>query len=289
MMNMAGPLVYLNGQYVDYAEARVPVEDRGLQFADGVYEVVRYYGGRPFRMEQHLTRLVRSAAGLELELPPLGEIEQALNELIRRQGLSEATVYLQITRGAAPRQHGLISGLTPTVIAIARPASSPRPRPALKVITVSDDRWARCYLKTTALLPNAMARERARRLGCDDAVFVRDGFLMEASSSNVFVARQGKLMTPPLTNYILAGVTRGAILDLATQVGIRVSEEPISADLIFQAEEVFVSGTNAELGPVIEVDGRQIGTGQPGPIFEKVLAAFDVATGYRQPVSAGSA
>jgi len=125
MMNMAGPLVYLNGQYVDYAEARVPVEDRGLQFADGVYEVVRYYGGRPFRMEQHLTRLVRSAAGLELELPPLGEIEQAMNELIRRQGLSEATVYLQITRGAAPRQHGLISGLTPTVIAIARPASDP--------------------------------------------------------------------------------------------------------------------------------------------------------------------
>ncbi len=286
---MAGPTVYLNGRFVDYDEAKIPVEDRGMQFADGVYEVVRYYGGRPFRMAQHLERLGRSAAGLDLELPPLDEIERAMNSLVERAGLSEATVYLQITRGAAPRQHGLVSGVAPTVIAIPRPATSPRPRPTLKVITVSDDRWARCYLKTTALLPNAMARERARRLGCDDAIFVRDGFLMEASSSNVFVVQGGRLFTPTLTNYILAGVTRGAILDLAAASGIPVSEEPVSVDRVYQADEVFISGTNSELGPVVEVDGRAIGDRRPGPIFETLLAAFDVAVGLPTPVTAGSA
>ena len=285
---MAEPLVYLNGQVVSYADARIPIEDRGLQFADGVYEVVRYYGGQPFRMPQHLARLVRSAAGLELELPPLDDIQSAMNSLVERQGLREATVYLQITRGAAPRQHGLVQGLTPTVIAIARAAKNVRPRPALKAVTTSDDRWARCYLKTTALLPNAMARERAKRLGADDAIFVRDGFIMEASASNVFAVFGDRLMTPPLTNYILAGITREAVLEIASDLGIHTSEEPISAHLIDQADEVFITGTNSELGPIIEIDGRSIGSGTIGPIFRRILDAFDASVGATQPVSVSS-
>jgi D-alanine transaminase len=274
---MAEPLVYLNGQFVAYDQGRVSIEDRGLQFADGVYEVVRYYDGHAFRMKEHLERLVRSAAGLELELPPLAGIQSAMDSLIERQGLLDATVYLQITRGAAPRQHGLIEGLTPTVIALARPAKTVRPRPVLKAITTSDDRWARCYLKTTQLLPNAMARERAKRLGADDAIFVRDGFIMEASASNIFVVFGDRLVTPTLTNYILAGITRGAVLDIAAELGIQYSEEPVSAHLIYSADEVFISGTNSELGPVVEIDGRRIGTGQIGPIFERIQAAFDLA------------
>jgi D-alanine transaminase len=282
---MADLLVYLNGQFVSYDEARVPVEDRGMQFADGVYEVVRYYDGRPFRMPQHLARLVRSAAGIELPLPPVEELRLAMDALIEKQGLTDATVYLQVTRGVAPRQHGLIEGLEPTVIAIARPARTVRPRPTLRVVTVSDDRWARCYLKTTALLPNALARERARRLGADDAIFVRDGFVMEASASNVFVVFGGRLITPPLTNYILAGITREAILELARGEGIPTVEEPISAHLIYQADEVFITGTNSELGPVVAVDGRTIGNGAVGPIFQRVLAAFDASARPLQTVT----
>ena len=286
---VAEPLVYLNGEFVPYEAARIPVEDRGLQFADGVYEVVRYYDGRPFRMQQHLARLVRSAAGIELPLPPIEEIRQAMDALVERQGLRDATVYLQVTRGTAPRAHGLLPDPTPTVIAIARPARVIRPRPPLRVITMSDDRWARCYLKTTALLPNALARERARRLGADDAIFVRDGFIMEATAANVFLVMKDRLLTPLLTNYILAGITREAVLELAASEGIPASEEPVPAHLIYQADEVFITGTNSELGPVVAVDGRTIGTGQPGPIFLRLLAAFDVAVHGAQPVGTGPA
>ena len=285
---MPEPLVYLNGEYVSYDDARVPVEDRGLQFADGVYEVVRYYEGRPFRMEQHLRRLVRSAEGIELPLPPLNGIQEAMNELVRRQGFKDAAVYLQITRGTAARMHGLIANPTPTVIAIARPAQTVRPRPTLRVVTASDDRWARCYLKTTALLPNALARERARRLGAEDAIFLRDGFVMEATASNVFLVKDGKLLTSPLTNYILAGITREAILELAKQEGIPTSEEPIPAHLLYQADEVFLTGTNSELGPIVSVDGRQVGNGEVGPIFKRILAAFDAAIRSPEVVSARS-
>lgn len=285
---MPEPLVYLNGEFVPYSAARVPIEDRGLQFADGVYEVVRYYDGRPFRMQQHLARLVRSADGIELPLPPIEEIRQAMDALVEKQGLRDATVYLQITRGTAPRAHGLVANPAPTVIAIAREAHSVRPRPTLRVVTVSDDRWARCYLKTTALLPNALARERARRLGADDGIFVRDGFVMEATASNVFVVHNGRLLTPPLTNYILAGITREAVIELAHGEGIAVSEEPISAHLLYQADEIFLSGTNSELGPIVAVDGRTVGEGRPGPIFNRLIAAFDAAVRSTQPIGARS-
>lgn len=284
---MAEPLVYLNGAFVPYEDAKIPVEDRSVQFADGVYEVVRYYNGRSFRMKEHLDRMERSAAGIELNLPPVDELRRAMDALVEKQGLSDAAVYVQVTRGSAARKHGLIQA-EPTVIAIARPAQSVRPRPGLKAVTTSDDRWARCYLKTTALLPNALARERAARLGADDALFVRDGFIMEATASNVFVVKDGRLITPPLTNYILAGITRGAVLDLARQENIPFAEEPISAHTIYDADEVFITGTNSELSPVVEIDGRKIGNGQGGPVFARILAAFDALARGPQPVGARS-
>lgn len=279
-------LVYLNGEYLPYDEAKIPVEDRSIQFADGVYEVVRYYNARAFRMPQHLARLVRSAAGIEIPLPPVEELRQAMDSLVERQEMSEATVYLQVTRGVAARQHGLVHDIPPTVIAIARPAHTVRPRPTLRVVTYSDDRWARCYLKTTQLLPNAMARERARRLGADDAIFVRDGFVMEASAANVFLVQGGRLLTPPLTNYILPGITREVIIELASSEGIPLSEEPVTQQQLYTADEVFITGTNSELGPVVAVDGRPIGSGHIGPVFTRVLAAFDAVARSPEPVSA---
>jgi D-alanine transaminase len=270
-------LVYLDGEYVPWREARIPVEDRSSQFGDAIYEVIRWYRGEPFRMDRHMARLARSAEGIMLPLPKLEEVEGVLRELVRRQGLDNAAVYLQVSRGPlAPRSHALPREPKPFVVAIARAAPLPaRPRPTYKAITVSDDRWARCYLKTTMLLPNTLARERARRRGVDDAIFVRDNFVMEGTSANIFVVANGRLLTSPLTNYILPGITREVVLELAAKEGIPHSEEPIPASLLDTCDEVFLSGTLNEVTAIVEVDSQPIGTGQPGPIFQRIANAFD--------------
>jgi D-alanine transaminase len=275
---MADPLVYLNGRFVQYAEAMIPVEDRAMQFGDGIYEVVRYYNGRSFLMDRHMDRLARSAIGIELSIPPIEEITAAMDELVRRQNLTDAAVYVQITRGSGPRTHGLPSSpMDPTVIVIARPSPVKRPRPTVTVVTASDDRWAKPYLKTTMLLPNALARARAARLGADDALFVRDGFVIEATSSNVFAVFNGTVTTPPLSNYLLAGITRGILLEVCPGAGVPFREELIPLHTIYQADEVFLTGTNNELLPVVSIDGRPVGAGQPGPVFSRVLSIFDDA------------
>lgn len=276
---MAEPLVYLNGQFVAYDEARIGVEDRAVQFADGIYEVVRYYGGRAFHMECHLARLARSAAGIDLRPPPAAELVAAMDALVSRQGLDEATVYLQITRGAAARFQGIPEGLTPTVIAIARPASAERPGPAITTVTQGDDRWARCHLKTTMLLPAMLARGRAARAGAQDAIFVRDGFVTEATSANLFAALDGALITPPVSNYLLAGVTREAVIACCRADGLAVREDLLTQQDLYRADEIFLTNTNYELRPVARIDGRPVGDGQGGPLFRRALALFVAATG----------
>ena len=283
---MAQPLVYLNGQFVPYDDARIGVEDRAVQFGDGIYEVVRYYGGRAFEMDRHMARLQRSAAGIELAIPPVAELVVAMDELVRRQGFDEATVYLQLTRGVAPRLQGIPEGLAPTVIAIARPATSPRPVPEIAAITESDDRWARCHLKTTMLLPAMLARGRAARAGAQDAIFVRDGFVTEATSANVFAVRRGEVVTPPRSNYLLAGVTRAAVLELIEADGIPAREDLLTKQDLYGADEVFLTSTNGELRPVVRIDGRPVGEGRTGPLFTRALALFDAATGVLAPIAA---
>jgi len=269
------PLVYLNGEYLPYDEAKIPVEDRSIQFGDAIYEVVRYYKGRPFRMDRHLARLKRSADGIWMPLPPLAAIEQAMNSLVERQNLGDASVYLEISRGSGPRAHLIPDDATPCVMAIARHVPVVRPRRTLTAVTVGDDRWARCYVKTTMLLPNTLALKQARQRGANDAIFVRDGFVMEATSSNIFFVFDGVLTTPPLTNYILAGITREVVLEIAAKEGIRVSEEPIHASRIYQASEAFLSGTVSEVSAIVEINRHRIGTGEPGPIHQRIAAAYD--------------
>jgi D-alanine transaminase len=270
-------LVYLDGEFVAWNEAKISVEDRATQFGDAIYEVIRWYNGEPFRLDRHMARLTRSAEGIMLPLPPIEQIEEALRELVRRQSLDNSAVYLQISRGPlAPRSHALPVAPRPYVVAIARPAPLPtRPRPTFRAITVSDDRWARCYLKTTMLLPNTLARERARQHGVDDAIFVRDNFVMEGTASNAFVVAKGRLLTSPLTNYILPGITREVVLEIAAKEGIPYSEEPIPASLLDTCDEAFLSGTLNEVTAIVEVDGRRIGTGKPGPVFRQIADAFD--------------
>lgn len=275
---MADPIVYLNGELVPYDQAKIGVEDRSVQFADGIYEVVRYYGGRPFRMDDHMARLERSAAGIDLSIPSASELVAAMDELVRRQNLPDAAVYLQISRGTTARVQGIPEGLKPTVIAIARPAASQRPVSGIKAITQSDDRWARCNLKTTMLLPAMLARQRAVAAGAQDAIFVRDGFVTEATAANVFAVLGGEAVTPPLSNYLLAGVTRAALLDLYRADGVPHGERLLTPDDLYRADEVFLTSTNGELRPVVEIDGRTIGSGRVGSTFERTLALFDAAT-----------
>ena len=271
-------LVYLNGQFVPYEDAKLGVEDRATQFGDGVYEVVRYYGGQPFKMESHLRRLERSAAGIEIDAPPSAEVRALMDEVVRRNNLSDAAVYLQITRGEGARFQGIPSGLKPNVIAIARPAKSERPAPGIAAITQSDDRWARCHLKTTMLLPAMLARQRARKAGAEEAIFIRDGFLTEATAANVFAVIDGEAVTPPLSNYLLPGCTREALLEIYAREGIACREAPVDAQQLAAADEIFLTSTNGELRPIVQLDGKPVGAGKVGPVFERTIALFDAAT-----------
>ena len=268
-------LVYLNGEYVAWSEANVPAENRAMQFGDAVYEVVRYYGGKPFRLDRHFARLQRSADGIMMPPPPLAEIEEAMTTLVRRQNLADASVYVQVTRDCGPRSHALPASPCPFVIVIAREVPLARPRKPINAVTVSDDRWSKGYLKTTMLLPNTIAREIARRRGAQDAIFVRDGFVMESSASNFFAVVDGKLVTAPLSNYILGGITREVVLELAAAEGIPHAEEPLPAWKLDGATEAFLSGTLSEVTAITEIDGRKVGDGRPGPVFERIAAAFD--------------
>jgi D-alanine transaminase len=273
--------VYLNGAYLDRAKALVSVDDRGFLFGDGVYEVTRVHHGRLFEGERHLRRLARGLEGLGIVLPAglaagLLEISEGL---VRENSLEQgdATVYLQITRGTAPRTHHFPPrGTAPTVFLSATRLTSPedvRARGAT-VITMPELRWARCDLKTVNLLPNVLAKQQAVAAGAFEAVFVRDGLVIEGASSNTFAVIGGVLRTHPATHRILAGITREVVLELAAELGITVDEQAVTVDGLAGASEVMVTATTADVMPVVRVDERVVGDGQPGPIARELQRAL---------------
>lgn len=268
--------VYLNGQFLPLEEAAVSVEDRGYQFGDGVYEVIHVYRGKPFRMREHLARLERSLRGLEIPLPePLARIEEVC--LQAAGPAREASIYLQVTRGAAPRAHAFPKSVRPSFVVYAREVQPPAdPDRPLALLSVPDDRWGRCHLKTICLLPNVLARQKAVQAGCDEALFVRDdGSVTEGASSNAFLVRKGSVVTHPANNRILGGVTREAVLHLARREGIPVREEPFGLPEALAADEFFMTGTSTEVGAVAAIDGRRIGDASPGPVTRRLKDAFD--------------
>ncbi|HEY8483593.1 MAG TPA: D-amino-acid transaminase [Longimicrobiales bacterium] len=273
-------LVYLNGQYLPLEEARVPVEDRGFLFADGLYEVIRVYNGRIFALEPHLRRLADGLRALRIGFTGLDELGPIAERLLDENGLrsGDATIYIQVTRGAAPRAHAFPSpDVPPTVYVAARPFT---PYPAayyengVKAITVPDTRWTRCDIKTVALIANVLANQQAKEAGAFEALFVRDGVVIEGSHSNLFAVFGDTLVTYPASNYILAGITRSIVLDIAAELGIPVRQGPILADQLFAAGELFLSGTTTEVMPVVQVDGRPIADGRPGPVTQRIQRAF---------------
>ncbi|MCX7914675.1 MAG: D-amino acid aminotransferase [Verrucomicrobiae bacterium] len=272
-------LAYVNGEILPLNRAMVHVEDRGFQFADSVYEVLRTYDGRLFAVDEHLARLEQSMAAIELT-PPLSRAELAriLKELVRRSEFREAVVYLQITRGVAPRHRAIPPNARPSVVATVRelaPAPERLSGPGIKIITVTDFRWARCDIKTTALLANVLAFHQARKAGADDAVFVAaDGTIEESTAGNVFVVRGGQLLTPPTGARLLAGITRRKIIEAAGVAGVPCREGVLTREELWRADEVFLSSTTAQITPVGWVDGQPVGNGQCGLVTARIYEAF---------------
>ena len=270
-------LVYLNGEYVDHASARVSVDDRGFLFADGVYEVARVYDGHIFLMQPHMERLRHGLSELKIRAAGIDDLpaiaERLLDENHLRAG--DATVYIQVTRGAASRAHAFPPPETPaTIYVMAKPFKQ---HPAtyfedgVAAITVADTRWSRCDIKSIALLPNVLANQQAKEQGAFEALFVRDGVVIEGSHSNLFGVVGGELVTYELCGYILGGITRQLILDRAPGIGIPVREGPID---LARADELFLSGTTTEVMPISKVDNKAIGDGRPGPVTRKLQEAF---------------
>lgn len=273
-------LVYLNGEFIDHASARVSVDDRGFLFADGVYEVARVYDGRIFQMQPHMERMRHGLSELKINSAQVDDIPAIAERLLDQNNLrkGDATVYVQVTRGAAPRAHAFPPPETPpTVYVIAKPFKQ---HPAtyfedgVATVTIPDSRWSRCDIKSIALLPNVLANQQAKEQGAFEALFVRDGAVIEGSHSNLFGVVDGGLVTYELCGYILGGITRQLIMERAPQLGITVNEAPIRLDQLPAVEELFLSGTTTEVMPISKVDNKLVGDGRPGPVTRKLQEAF---------------
>lgn len=276
-------LLYLNGEIVDDAEAKVSINDRGFVFADGIYEVTRIFNGRPFELDRHLDRLQRSANAVRLTLDPtIEQMEAIIDDLIAKNGTKDGQIYIQVTRGVAPRNPAIPKDITPTTLIAVRPA----PLPAAEIlknggagVTVPDDRWARCDVKVVALTANVLARNKAVDVGAYEAIFVRDGYITDAASCNVFAVFGTTLMTAPCSNYILWGVTRAVTLELAREDGIDTQETSFRIEELREADEIFVTGTLSGIVPIVTLDGAVVGSGRVGPVTRRLMELYELRTG----------
>lgn len=273
--------VYLNGEFLPKDAARVSVDDRGFIFGDGIYEVVRVIEGRVFAWSDHAARMARGLRALRIEFTEsdVAGLESICLRLVRENDLmaGEATVYLQVTRGAAPRVHHFPPAGTPqTVYAVASrfvPSADMRDK-GVKAITFPDFRWARGDLKTVSLIGPVLARQAAREAGAYEALMIRDGMLTEGAATNAFAVIDGVIRTYPLSNYVLHGVSRHYALEVAREIGIPVAEDPVTLAELFSAAEVFISGTTTDIAPIVAVDGRRVGDGTPGAVTRRVQEAY---------------
>lgn len=274
-------LVYLDGQYLPKEEAKVSVDDRGFLFGDGVYEVTRVMRGKIFEEDGHWERLQNGLRDTRIDASHLdkGQIREIYQHLIQQNGFADrdATVYLQITRGCAPRAHYFPKPpCAPTVYAFAAGFTIPTElrHSGVEAITHPDIRWARCDIKSINLLPNVVAKQHAVEVGAWESVLIRDGAITEGSSTNIFGVVDGELRTYPKSNYILPGITRDLLLGIAREEGIPVRERPIFWEEIPRLEELFATGTTTDVQALVKLDGRPVGDGVVGPITTKLLNAL---------------
>jgi D-alanine transaminase len=280
---------YLNGEYTLLPDAKVSVMDRGFIFGDGVYEVVPVYGGRPFRFAQHMARLDRSLSELRIANPHThAQWHEIANQLIAAYAKSigqrpeniNQLVYMQITRGVAMRDHAMPADITPTVFVMSNAMRLPTPKQlaqGVACVTAEDFRWEKAHIKSTSLLGAVFARQIGVDAGVTETIMFRHGFLSEAASSNVWIAKSGRLMGPPRDNLVLEGIRYGLIEEICLEHGIPLELRRVSRDEVFNADEVLLSSASKEVLPVTRLDGHPVGGGRPGPVFVALHAGYQQA------------
>ncbi len=274
-------IVYLNGNFVNETDAKVSPNDRGFIFADGVYEVTKFYEGKPFRISDHLARLKRSLKEIEIAFSGVDQLEEISLELLAANDLqsADAGVYWQITRGTHQRVHHFPENIDPTVYAFAfhLPSAADKLERGIKVIVQEDIRWLRCDIKSVSLLPNTMLYNEAVKCGAGESILVRDGFVTEATHSSVFAVKDNVLITRPLSNLILPGITRKVVLEICSVHQIPVEEKLFTEIELREMDEIFICGTGSEITPVVQVDETIIGRGVPGVLTQTLQKLFFAA------------
>lgn len=275
-------IAWLNGHFLPLEEATVSIEDRGFQFGDGVYEVIRVYAGRPFRLLQHLSRLAQSAQAISITLPmATQEWEACIRDGLERSAYLECKVYIQVTRGVAPRDHLFPETSPPTIVMTFREMGDLPVhliQQGVSVITRPDIRWGRCSIKSLNLLPNILIKQEANEAGAFEAILIKDGCVTEGTSSNVVLVKDGTLITPALSDQLLAGVTRQVVLDLAKNDGMSVEERDVAEVELYQADELFLIGTTIEVLPVTKLEGELVAQGVPGKVTGQIREKFKALT-----------
>lgn len=272
-------IVYLNGQYLPAEKATISVLDRGFIFGDGVYELIPCYNGSILRLQEHLQRLDNSLIAIRLKNPHVQQQwQQIIEQVMQKNGGGSLSIYLQVTRGVAPRDHALPAGIQPTVFIMAKPLtgiSEDIVQNGTAAITLEDYRWLHCNIKAISLLPNVLMRQQAVDQGATEAILIRDGLITEGSSSNVFIVddRQ-RLITPAKSQYLLPGITRDLILDLAKKLNLECLEQSINTEQLQQANEIWITSSLREVQAVTTLDGQVVGDGRPGPLWKKVYQAL---------------
>ena len=269
---------YLNGEFLPLEEARIPVLDRGFIFGDGIYEVVPVYDRRPYRLGQHLDRLRRSLAAVRIRDPhDDAGWRRLFAELVARQPHENQSAYLQVTRGVARRDHAFPADAVPTVFMMSNPLNLPAAQlveSGVAAVTATDNRWYRCDIKSTSLLPNVLLRQFAVDHGAAEVVLLRNGFLTEGSASNLFVVKDGRVATPALNHLVLPGISWLAVAELAGEAGIPFEARDVSEAEVRAADEIWLASSTREVLAISTLDGRPVGTGRPGPVFRRIHAAF---------------
>lgn len=273
-------IVFFNHQFIPKTEVRIEPDDRGFLFADGAYEVIRSYRGKLFKAGEHIARLNRSVGCLRINLPEEVNFQEIADRLIEQNNLQDedANIYIQVTRGSALRQHAFPEEDIPATL-YASASSFQRPvqkqEQGVKVILEPDNRWARCDIKSIALLPNVLANQHAKEEDAEEAIFIRDGVALEGSHSSFCGVFNNRLTTAPKSNYILPGITREVVLQLCRKSNIVVDESPISVDRLKEADELMLLSTSLEVTPVVQVDDWKVGNGEPGAVTRKLQQAFE--------------